>query len=289
MSTVDVVVAVRNEEESLPLFVQALKELPLPDNTKLSCIFVEDGSTDGTVAILRSLANTDSSIRYFCLERGFGQGPAVAFGVAQSQADAVIMMDVDGGHPVTLIPLMIEAFNRGAYAVQAVRRTLDNRQGYRLCGSFVFNSTFSLLTGVDTNRQNVFFRLISQDLAQRVLRDNRWKHFLRIRYHEIAARHIEYVEFDATDRLLGQSKYNFKRLAALAFNGVFAAISTKRFVLYSTALTIACVVLWQTNLRAISALGACCGLWGVAKFALMRRKDIFKLMRVRELSCRDAV
>ena len=100
MTRIDIVTAVRNEEASIPPFVETVRALPVPADVEFGILFVEDGSNDGTVALLRELSAADPRIRYWSLERGFGQGPAVIYGLERSRAEAVVMMDADGSHPL---------------------------------------------------------------------------------------------------------------------------------------------------------------------------------------------
>ena len=286
MVRVDVVVAVRNEEESLPLFVQSLRALKIPENIELGCIFIEDSSTDATVDVLRNLSARDHLVSYICLTKGHGQAPAIALGVRESNADAIIMMDVDGGHPIELIPPMIDAFIGGALAVQAVRRTLENRQGYRDIATQLFNNVYRIATGIDTKKQNVFFRLIARPLAISLLQDNRWKHFLRIRYSGFNEATVAYVEFDALERVLGVSKYNLRRLLFLALDGVFASISLLRFGLGITAMVVATLALWLAEMHVLAGLFGATAAWCVAKLSQMNRHDVFDLLEVREASLR---
>jgi glycosyltransferase involved in cell wall biosynthesis len=286
MVRVDVVVAVRNEEESLPRFVQSLRALKIPEDIELGCIFIEDSSTDATVDVLRNLSARDHLVRYICLTKGHGQAPAIALGVRESNADAIIMMDVDGGHPIELIPPMIDAFMGGALAVQAVRRTLENRKGYRDLATKVFNNVYRIVTGIDTKKQNVFFRLIARPLAIALLQDNRWKHFLRIRYSGFKESTVTYVQFDALERVLGVSKYNLRRLLFFALDGVFASISLLRFGIGITAIVAATIALWHAELPVLAIVIGATAAWCVVKFSQMNRHDVFDLLEVRETSSR---
>ncbi len=231
MKSIDLIVAVRNEEQSLPGFVSRLEALQCGPEVSLGVVFVEDGSTDRTRELLRDMATKNPRIKYIFLAQGFGQAPAIALGIAHSKADAVIMMDVDGGHPLDVIPQMVHEYLNGASAVQAVRRRIVERSRYRDLGTKVFNRAYRLLTGIDTNRQNVYFRLVSRDLFQSLLRNRRWTHFLRINYRGLQHLKVSYVEFEAAERTFGVSKYNLKRLIAFAWIATLSSMSGVRFCL----------------------------------------------------------
>ncbi len=94
MTRIDIVTAVRSEEASIPSFVERVRALPRPPDVEIGLLFVEDSSDDGTAPLLRKLAAEDPTIRYWCLERGFGHCPAIVFELAQSTADAIVMLDL---------------------------------------------------------------------------------------------------------------------------------------------------------------------------------------------------
>jgi glycosyltransferase involved in cell wall biosynthesis len=118
---IDIIAPVRDEGEILPAFVKNVMAMTLPAEVDLGIIFVEDGSRDRTVSALRELSAENSSVRFFSLRNDRGQAAAVAFGMKQSSAEAIIMMDADGSHPLQIVPEMIARFRSGADVVQAVR------------------------------------------------------------------------------------------------------------------------------------------------------------------------
>lgn len=150
MPRIEVIVPVRNEEQSIPVFLEHVAALRFPNGVDLRVVFVEDSSTDGTRPLLKRLARENPAVGYYTLARGFGQGAAVSFGLSRSTAEAVIMMDVDGSHPIDVLPQMVREFLGGARVVQCVRRTIADRKGYRRFGATLFHSLARALTGVDT-------------------------------------------------------------------------------------------------------------------------------------------
>ena len=99
MKKIDVLVAVRNESENLRKFVDQISKISI-EGVEISIVFMEDGSTDDTLNVLRTLAKEFDSVKFYSLKNDLGQYAALFYGICKSDADAVVTMDVDGGHPV---------------------------------------------------------------------------------------------------------------------------------------------------------------------------------------------
>lgn len=238
MKRIDIIAAVRNEEDSIPVFVDTIHGLNLPESVSIGIIFVEDSSVDGTVEVLRAMAKKYRNVAYYSLQKGFGEGPAVVFGMKQSDADAVITMDVDGGHPLDVIPKMIQRFLSGADIVQAVRMTMKNRKAYRNIGTRLFGLFTKIIAGMDFMEQNVYYRLVSREYTDMIIRNRKCIHFLRIRFPRNNDCRVERIHFDAVDRKLGESKYNLMRLTRLSIDGLLSVISLPRMVCIEILLVI---------------------------------------------------
>lgn len=281
MPRIDVIVAVRNEEQNIPVFLGQFAALTLPADVALNVLFVEDSSTDATRPLLRRLARNNPAIGYWTLARGAGQGLAIAFGLSRSTADAMIMMDVDGSHPVEVIPEMIRAYRDGAQVVQCVRRTLANRKEYRRIGAMAFQLAARALTGVDTNEQNIYYRLVTANVARSLLQPRYW-HYLRFplpRRPEGALRRI-YV--DTEERVLGESKYDFRRLVNLAIDAVMSLMTGARLVVVfsivgAIALLLIAVGLWPLALLVAAGMG-----WLLRRWIALHRTDTLQRMQVLE-------
>jgi dolichol-phosphate mannosyltransferase len=270
MTRVDIIVPVRNEAENIPKFVVAVESLALPDDIALGILFIEDGSTDSTVAALRHLAKENSHVRYYSMANGFGEGPAVMFGLSRSHADAMIMMEVES-HPPKLIPLMIRAFQDGAQVVQCVRDSYTGREPYRDIGSAVFAQSVRLLTGLTYSKQNVYYRLMSRAFARRVLASSRYWRLLRFPLPDEASGALRIIHADMTERTAGTSQYTLRRLLGIAVDGILALISGTRMIGLSMvgAGIAGALVLVHLVIPAVLVMGGVLLLWG--RFVWLRR------------------
>jgi len=228
--SIDIVAAVRNEEKFLPGFIERVERLSLPDGVDVGMIFVEDSSTDGTVALLREYARSRDRLRYYTLDRGFGQCAAIAFGLDASEADAVIMMDADGEHPPEVIVEMVQHYLDGADCVQCVRESRQVGQAWRTAASSAFNGVAWILTGVKLTEQNVYFRLVTRGFLRELLADNKWLHFLRIGARHARGRRVDHVRFTAVTSEDRRSTYGLGRLFRLASDALLSLVSPARLI-----------------------------------------------------------
>lgn len=282
MERIDVVVAVRDEEATIPVFLERLRRLPLPADLRWRVLFVEDSSRDGTRALLRRLAEEDERVGYCCLERGFGQPLALSFGLSRSDADAAVLMDVDGGHPPEAIAELVAGFRAGASVVQCVRRRSAGRAAWRELGAAIFHACVRGVAGVDLREQNVYYRLMAAPVVQRFLREPRYWHYVRFPLAELSDGALRFVPIEAPERTLGHSKYGPLRLAALAVDGILSAMSARRLAVNAALALLGIVGLaWAGAVPLAGVLLA--SLVALAgRFAELRRPGALARLRVVE-------
>lgn len=246
MKSVDVLVAVRNEEKSIPLFIQEFSK-HTPAEIRVNIIFLEDGSTDNTVKILREVSKEFNNVDYISLENKFGQYAALTLGLTISRADAVITMDVDGGHPIETAIEMIKSFLRGRNLVQGHRIIYKRKKFYRTAMSFLYNFFFYVIVGVNFFRQNVMFRLMDKSTKEKFITNKNWWHIFKTNFRARDKIETEYIEYEAPERELGESKYGFIRLLKLSYKSFFALLSLKRLTVLNLILTAIIILLVKMN------------------------------------------
>jgi len=279
---IDIVVPVRNEQDNIPVFIDAVNGLKLPGSVSIGIIFVEDGSTDGTLDVLRHAAETAGNVSFYSLEEGFGEGPAVVFGMSRSHADAVVTMEVGGGHPVESVPEMISRHLDGADIVQAVRRSIRSRPLYRSVGTAVFNAVFRLLAGFDTKGQNVYYRLLSRKYKDSMVESRECVTSLRFRLPDSSICRVDKVYFDAEDRTRGKSKYGFVRLARLSLDFMLSVMPASRLciIIVLTLVLISILALFvNIPLSLVVAFGM---LWIVVRRRKLWHNNILSRMSSKE-------
>ena len=125
---ISVVVPVYNEEEIIPLLHDAVVRAMSKLRDTWEVVYVNDGSTDSTLQLLRNLQLTDTQVVVVDLSRNWGHMGAISAGLQTAGGDAVVLMDGDLQDPPDVVPEMVEAWRRGAQVVTAVRRTRQERR-----------------------------------------------------------------------------------------------------------------------------------------------------------------
>ena len=214
------VVSVYNESEALDYFYkEAVLQLNKID-VSYEIIFVNDGSTDGSLDILNDISNNDKNVRVINFSRNFGHESAMLAGIDNSDSEAIICMDSDLQHPPALIGEMLLHFYKGSHIVNMVRKD-------RLDGGFL-NKLFSKLFYGLINKMTEFklepnasdFFLISNRVAEVIRNDYRERtRFLRGLIQIIGFTKTR-IEFVAPERIAGESKYSFFKLLMFSFSAI---------------------------------------------------------------------
>lgn len=217
---VSIVIPIYCEEKNISGLYQRLEQVTasLPD-IHWEYVFVNDGSLDNSISILKQLAHTDSEVKIIDFSKNFGKEVALTAGVHSVYADAVICMDADLQHPPELIPQLIEEWLKGAEVVATVRKSIDKQSLLRRLGSYGYYWLMSKLSGLDMISQTTDFRLLDKKVIEAfrtVTERNRmfrgiidWMGFKKV-----------YVEFHADSREEGEPGYSYSKLLSLAINSL---------------------------------------------------------------------
>jgi dolichol-phosphate mannosyltransferase len=211
-----------NEAAGIRDFYAALKAvLTGLDGLDHRMLFVDDGSTDATLATLNDLAARDDRLSVYSLSRNFGHQIALTAGCDEALGDALVLMDSDLQHPPALIPALVAKWRAGADIVSAVRvRTADAS----LLKRFSARVFYALLNSISDTRivpDAADFVLLSRP-AQEALRRMPERHrFLRGMVSWVGFRR-EFVEYQAPARGSGESSYTLRRMISLASDALFS-------------------------------------------------------------------
>jgi polyisoprenyl-phosphate glycosyltransferase len=222
MKTIDIVLPVYREEESLALFNTALFEIldELADRYRFEVIYVLDRSPDKSLLVLRQLAAVHPNITVLHLSRRFGHQMSLVAGIDHSAGDAVIMMDCDLQHPPAVIPQLLDKFEAGYDVVQTIRRYDRTTGALKRWTSQGFYRLQNALSPVEIKEGAADFRLISAKVA-RIFRESIREHnqFLRGLFQWVGFE-AAIVEFVSPPREAGRTKYRLKQLLTFSVIGI---------------------------------------------------------------------
>ena len=234
---VTVVIPIFNEEPVLPeLLARLTAVFDQNPGVKWDALLVDDGSRDGSAALIRTHGSRDPRFALIELSRNFGFQAALAAGLAHAGGTAVVTMDADLQDPPECIPEMVTQWRDGAEVVRAVRRSRQET-GSRRFGMNVFHGLFNRISDYPIEANTGTFGLLDRvavDAMNRLPERHRFFPGMRS-WVGFATTEIYY---DRQQRAAGQPQQSMKRLARYAFDGVFGFSYLPLRLLTYTGLTI---------------------------------------------------
>lgn len=232
------VVPCYNEAEAIPLFYDAVKALSL--SVDLEFVFVDDGSKDGSLTVMRDLASRAPEVRYVSFSRNFGKEAALLAGLRESSGDTVVTLDVDLQHPVTLLPEMIAALDSGEYdCVAAQRVTREGEPVFRSLFSRAFYALLNRLSSIEVRSGETDYRMMTRQVVDAVLSLQEVNRFTKGIYAWVGFR-TKWLTFENVARSAGTTKWSFWGLLKYSFEGI-TAFSTVPLQLASVVGLLCCL------------------------------------------------
>lgn len=215
-----IVVPCYNEEPVLRLFFDQTGKVAAALPVDCEFIFIDDGSCDGTLAILREFTAANKNVRYVSFSRNFGKESALMAGLDASKGDLVVIMDADLQDPPALLPSMVDAILNGGYDSVATRRV--TRSGEPLIRSFFarrFYRLINVMSRVDIVDGARDYRMMTRAMANSVLSLQEVHRFSKGIFGWVGFR-TKWLEYENTKRAAGETKWSFWRLFKYAIEGI---------------------------------------------------------------------
>ncbi len=187
----------------------------------MELIVVDDGSGDETAAVMQTLCAANPELVYLKLSRNFGKEPALMAGLDAAAGDAVILMDADGQHPVSLLTEMFQKWQQGADVVYAVRKTRDDQSGLQasLTGLFYKLVNFGNRVKIPANAGD--FRLMDRKVVQALKSLPERNRFMKGLYAWVGFNSTA-IDYQPLARADGKSNFGLRGSMSLAFTGILA-------------------------------------------------------------------
>lgn len=222
MKKVSIIVPCYNEEESIPLFYKEIKKLFSKINYKLELIFVNDGSKDKTLELIRNLSKKDKEANYISLSRNFGKEAAMWAGLKHSTGDYITVMDCDLQDPPALIPEMLRLIEEEDYDVVGTRRV--TRKGEPPIRSFfarMFYKIINKMSKVEMVDGARDYRMMTRQVVDNLLTLKEYNRYSKGLFSFVGFK-TKWLEYENIERVAGETKWNFWKLFLYAIEGIVA-------------------------------------------------------------------
>ena len=242
MEKMSIVVPCYNEEKALPIFyneiIKVSKEF---ENVEFEYIFVDDGSKDKTLDLIKEFRKNDARVRYISFSRNFGKEAAMLAGLKESTGDYVTIMDADMQDPPSLLKKMFDTLKNEGYDCVATRRV--TRKGEPVIRSFFARMFYRLINKmskiemVDGARD---YRLMTRQMVDAIISLKEYNRYSKGLFSFVGF-NTKWFEYENVKRVAGESKWSFWKLFKYALEGI-TAFTTFPLVLSSIVGMLFCLI-----------------------------------------------
>lgn len=246
MNLISVIVPCYNEQEVLPLFYNEINKIIAKmkeenDDIDFELLFINDGSRDDTLKILRDLAKKDDRVRYISFSRNFGKEAGMFAGLENSKGDYVVVMDADLQHPPAFIPKMYDYVTKEGYDCATTRRV--SRKGESKVRSWFARKFYRIMnkisqTEIVDGAQD--FRFMTRDMVDAILSMKEYNRFSKGIFSWVGFS-VKYIEYENVERAAGTTAWSFWKLFLYSLEGIFA-FSTAPLALASLLGVLSCFI-----------------------------------------------
>ncbi len=220
MKKVSILIPAYNEEESLPfLYEELTKEIKTLSGYDWELLFVNDGSKDNTLRVIKEFRSKDGKVSYVDLSRNFGKERAMMAGFDYATGDCVIIMDADMQDPPHVIAQMLRYWEEGYDDVYARREFRGKEPLWRRKLSLAYYKFLQVSSNIDVLPNVGDFRLLDRKCVEALKRLRETERYTKGLFCWIGYRKKE-VLFDRADRCAGKTSFNFFKLLNLAIDGL---------------------------------------------------------------------
>lgn len=242
--TISIIVPSYNEEKSIPFFYEAIceeREKFKQIDVELELIFVDDGSKDRTLDVVKELHGRDGQVHYISFSRNFGKEAGIYAGLEHATGDYLVLMDADLQDPPSYLMEMYRAIKEEGYDSVATRRV--DRKGEPVIRSFFARQFYKLMNQI-SNTEIVDgardYRLMTRQMADAILSMKEYNRFTKGIYGWVGFR-TKWLEYQNVERVAGETKWSFWKLFKYSLEGIMA-FSTAPLAIASWAGVLMCVL-----------------------------------------------
>ena len=222
MDKISVIISCYNEEKSVPLFYAAIEKAIKDIDAEFEYIFVDDGSKDNTLKIIKDLSSQDEKVRYISFSRNFGKEAAMFAGLEAATGNYVALMDADLQDPPELLKEMYSSIKTEDYDCVATRRV--NRKGepfIRSLFSRMFYKIINKMTDFEMVDGARDFRLMTSQVKDAIISLKEYNRYSKGLFPFVGFK-TKWIEYENVKRAAGETKWSFWKLVKYALEGITA-------------------------------------------------------------------
>ncbi len=226
MEKISIIVPCYNEEEAIPYFYNEINKIIKEMKYNFEIIFVNDGSKDKTIEIIKDLSKKDKNIKYINLSRNFGKESAMLAGLELSSGDYITIMDADLQDPPALIPEMIRLIKEEGFDCVGTRRV--TRKGEPPIRSFfarMFYKIINKMSKVEMVDGARDFRLMTRQMVNSILELKEYNRYSKGLFSFVGYK-TKWLEYENINRVAGTTKWSFWKLFIYAIEGIVSFTTT---------------------------------------------------------------
>ena len=222
MEVISIIIPCYNEEDTIPLIYNELKKVSNNMKYDFEFIFVNDGSIDNSLSVLKKLSAKDKQVKYIHFSRNFGKEAAMYAGLSKSKGDYVTIMDADLQDPPSLLPEMLRLIKEEGYDSVGTRRV--SRKGEPKIRSFFARKFYKIINKlskiemVDGARD---YRLMTRQMVNSILELKEYNRYSKGLFSFVGF-NTYWLEYENVERVAGETKWSFWGLVKYAIEGIVA-------------------------------------------------------------------
>ena len=243
MDKISVIVSCFNEEQALPLFYEEMERVRKEDfqDVDFEYIFVNDGSSDKTLDIMKDLSNKDSKVKFVSFSRNFGKEAAMLAGLDSASGDFVTLMDADLQDPPSLLRQMYDTIKNEGYDCVGTRRV--TRKGEPPIRSFfarIFYKLINKMSKVEMVDGARDYRLMTKQMKDAIISMKEYNRYSKGLFSFVGFK-TKWIEYENVERVAGETKWSFWKLFKYAIEGI-TAFSTVPLIISSGIGLLFCIM-----------------------------------------------
>ena len=224
MKKISVIVPCYNEQEAIPFFYDEIVKISkiMENDAEFEYLFINDGSKDKTINVLRELAKRDERVKYVSFSKNFGKEAAMYAGLEKSSGDYIAVMDVDLQDPPELLVQMFQDLEIGEYDCVATRRV--SRKGgppIRSLFAKLFYSMINKISKTDIVDGARDYRLMTRQMVDAILEVKEYNRFSKGIFSWVGF-NTKWLEYENVERRAGETKWSFWKLLKYSLDGIVA-------------------------------------------------------------------